>query len=296
MDRLDAMQAFVTVAELRGFAAAARKLKRSPPTITRLVASLEGQVGQQLLRRTTRAVTLTDPGRRYLERARRILSEVEQADAEAGARRTTPSGRFVVTGPALFGRLHLAPLMCLYLLRHREVQGELLLGDRVVNMVDDGVDAAVRIGHLGDSSLVARKVGSTTRVLVAAPKYLASRKPPREPTDLARHELIHFTGLSAQAEWRFFRKGREESVPVRAALTTNSGDAAIGHALLGGGVTLALSYQVADAVKAGRLVPLLTAFQPPPLPIQVVYPAARLVSAATRAFVELAATQRWTFD
>ncbi len=295
MDRLDAMQAFVTVADLQGFAAAARKLKRSPPTVTRLVASLEDRLGQRLLQRTTRSVTLTDAGQRYVERARRILTEVEQAEAAALSQRTVPTGRFVVSGPALFGRLHLAPLMCTYLLRYPQVTGELMLADRVVNMVDEGVDLALRIGHLADSSLVARKVGQTSRVLVAAPKYLAKHRPPRTPEELPKHELIHFTALSPAPEWRFERKGREHTVRFSPRLVTNSGDAAIGHALLGGGLTLALAYQVADAVKAGRLVTVLEAFEPPPLPISCVYPSARMVSANTRAFLELAAGQRWVF-
>ncbi len=295
MDRLDAMQAFVTVADLKGFAAAARKLKRSPPTVTRLVASLEDRLGQRLLQRTTRSVTLTDAGLRYVDHARRLLGEVEEAEALALARRTSPAGRFAVTGPALFGRLHLAPLMCAYLLRYPAVRGELLLADRMVNLVDEGVDVALRIGHLADSSLVARKVGTTARVLVASPKYLATRKAPRTPEDLLHHALIHFTALAPQPEWRFERQGRARTVRFEPRLTTNSGDAAIGHALLGGGITLALAYQVAAAVKSGQLEVLLPGFEPPPLPIQCVYPSSRMLSANTRAFLELAAAQAWTF-
>lgn len=295
MDRLDAMQAFVTVADLQGFAAASRKLKRSPPTVTRLVASLEARLGQRLLQRTTRSVTLTDAGHRYVEHARSILAEVEQAEAAAVSARTTPSGRFVVTGPMIFGRLHLAPLMCTFLLRHPAVTGEVLLVDHVVNLVDEGVDLALRIGHLTDSSLVARKVGETSRVLVASPKYLSTRKAPRHPDELQKHELIHLTRLAPTAEWTFEKGGKDVRVRFEPRMVTNSSDVAIGHALLGGGVTVALSYQVTDLVKAGKLVVLLPEFQAPPLPIQCVMPTARLLSANARAFLELAATQRWKF-
>jgi DNA-binding transcriptional LysR family regulator len=295
MDRLDSMQAFAAVADARSFSAAARKLRRSPAMVTRLVASLERHLGLPLLQRTTRSVALTEPGRQYLEQARRILADVAEADAAARAVRAAPSGRLAVTGPALFGRLHLAPLMCEFLLRYPEVRGELLLADRVLSLVDEGVDLAVRIGHLADSALVARKVGETARVLVASPRYLALRGTPREPAQLPRHALIHFTGMNPVPEWRFGGSGPERVVRFEAALTTNSGDAALGHAFLGGGITLALFYQVAQAVKAGQLVLLLRDFEPPPLPIQVVAPSARRLSSTARAFLELAARQPWRF-
>jgi DNA-binding transcriptional LysR family regulator len=295
LDRLDAMQAFVAVADARGFARAARKLRRSAPTVTRLVASLEARLGLRLLQRTTRSVGLTDAGQRYLERARAIVAEVEQADAAARATRSGPAGRFVVAGPSVFGRLHLAPLLCTFLLRYPKVRGELQLSDRLVSLVDEGVDVAVRIGHLADSSLVARKVGETARVLVASPTYLATHGTPRAPEQLPRHALIQVTPLSPQPEWRFERQGREQLVRFEPRLVTNSADAAIGHAYRGGGLTLALAYQVAQAVKARQLVVLLPDFEPPPLPIQVVVPSVRFLSTNARAFLELAAQQPWSF-
>src|SRR5271165_6756651 len=174
MDRIDAMQAFVTVADLRGFAPAARKLKVSPSAVTRLIAALEQRLGARLLQRTTRSVTLTDAGARYLERARRILADVEEAEIAAQGERTRPSGRFVVSAPVGFGRLHVSPVMTAYLKRYPEVSGELRLEDRVINLVEDGVDLAVRIGHLADSSLVSRQVGEMRRIVVASPGYLKS--------------------------------------------------------------------------------------------------------------------------
>lgn len=296
MDRLDAMAAFVAVADLRGFAPAARRLGLSPSGVTRLVAALEERLAIRLLQRTTRQVTLTDAGGRYLERARTILAAVEEAEGSAQAERTEPTGRLVVAAPGLFGRLHVAPLMSAYLARYPGVAGELTLADRIINLVEDGVDLAVRIGVLSDSSLVARKIGETRRVVVAAPDYLAGRPPLAAPEDIAAHAVIQFTGMQSASEWRFFAGDRPQIVALNPSFVTNSADAAIAHAERGGGLTMVLAYQVADAVRAGRLAVVLPALEPPPLPIHLVYPSTRLLSAKVRAFVELAlATSRWHF-
>lgn len=290
------MTVFVAVADLRGFAAAARRLRLSPSGVTRLVAALEDRLGARLLQRTTRSVTLTDAGARYLDRARRILADVAEAEEAAQAERAVPTGRFVVSAPNVFGRLHVAPLMCAYLAKHPAVIGELTLADRMVNLIDDGIDAAVRIGVLDDSSQVARAVGATRRVVVAAPKYLARHKAPRTPDELAAHDVIQFTALSSTPEWRFSRDGRDYRIGFQPRYVTNSADAAIGHAVLGGGLTMALSYQVADAIRAKQLRILLADFELPPLPIQIVYPTTRLLSAKVRSFIELiTATCTWRF-
>src|ERR1700753_314986 len=175
MDRFDAMQAFVAVADLRGFAPAARKLKLSPSGVTRLIAALEDRLGARLLQRTTRSVTLTDVGARYLERIRRILADIEEAEESAQQERRRPSGRLSVSAPIGFGRLHVSPLMSAYLKRYPEVSGELRLSDRMINLVEDGVDLAVRIGHLADSTLVARHVGEMRRMVMASDAYLKRR-------------------------------------------------------------------------------------------------------------------------
>lgn len=295
MDRFQAMSAFVTVADLKGFAAAARRLRLSPSVVTRLVAALEEQLGARLLQRTTRSVTLTDAGARYLERARRIVADVVEAEASAQADRTVPTGRFAVAAPLVFGRLHAAPLMCRYLARYPSVQGELTLGDRAVNLVEEGLDTAIRIGNLVDSTLVMRVVGATRRVLVAAPKYLERHKPIRRPDALKGHQFIHFTALSAAPQLTFTLRGQEQSVSLAPSLITNSADAAIGHALLGGGLTMALGYQVIEAVRAKRLQVVLEDFEPAPLPIHVLYPSTKLLSAKVRAFVDLVTACNWQF-
>lgn len=290
------MATFLTVAELQGFAPAARRLRRSPSAVTRVIAALEERLGTRLLQRTTRSVTLTDAGARFLERARRILADVAEAEGAAQAERTVPSGRFVVAAPNVFGRLHVAPLMCAYLARYPAVIGELTLADRMVNLVDEGVDVAVRIGVLDDAGYVARAVGATRRVMVASPAYLARRKPPRAPAALADHALIQFTALTPTPEWRFMQRGDEIRVAVTPTYVTNSADAAIGHALLGGGLTMVLSYQVRDAVRAGALKVVLAEVERPPLPIHVVYPTTRLLSAKVRAFIDLVTTTcDWRF-
>src|SRR5471032_623182 len=197
MDRIDAMAAFVAVADLQGFAPAARKLGLSPSGVTRLIAALEDRLGARLLQRTTRSVTLTDVGTRYLERARRILADVEEAENAAEAERTRPSGRLVVSAPVGFGRLHVSPVMSAYLKRYPEVSAELRLADRMINLVEDGVDLAVRIGHLADSSLVARHIGEMRRITVASKDYLKQNGEPKTPEAIAAHETIQFGATAA---------------------------------------------------------------------------------------------------
>jgi len=292
MDRLDAMAAFVAVAELKGFAAAARRLKLSPPSVTRLVAGLEERLSARLLHRTTRTVALTEAGARYLDRARRILAEVGDAEANARAEVAAPSGRLVVAAPLVFGRREVAPLMCELLSRHPAVTAELVLADRLVSLVEEGVDVAVRIGLLEDSSLRVRPVGAVRRVLVASPAYLDQRPAIRRPADLKAHASIQVTGITSAPEWRL----SGEKVPLRPSLVTNSADAGIAAAEKGLGLVQVLSYQVADRVRAGALRVVLPRHEPPPIPIQLVHAASRFPAASVRAFIDLAvSTRRWSF-
>jgi DNA-binding transcriptional LysR family regulator len=287
MDRIDAMQAFVAVADLEGFAPAARKLKLSPSAVTRLIAALEERLGARLLQRTTRSVTLTDAGARYLERARRILADVEEAERAAEGERTRPSGRLVVSAPLGFGRLHVSPVMSAYLKRYSEVSGELRLEDRMVSLVEDGVDLAVRIGHLADSSLVVRHVGEMRRILVGSPAYLKARGEPKTPEAIASHDAIEFGSAAGSTDWRFLEAGEEIRISCAPRFSTNSSDAAVQYAVQGGGLTRVMAYQAADAVKAGRLKIVLEKFELPALPIHIVYPTSRLLSAKVRAFIDL---------
>lgn len=293
MDRLAAIQAFAAVVEQRGFAAAARKLGQSASVTTRLVASLERHLNVRLLNRTTRSVSLTDAGTRFLAYAQQILQYLAEAERMAESEHAAPAGRLTVTAPLVFGRVHVAPLVGRYLNTHSHVRAELLLSDRVVNLVEDGIDVAVRIGWLPDSGDVVRKVGATRRVLVASPQYCARRGMPKSPAELASHDTIAFMGMSDARTWHF----RDEvAVDVAPRYATNSADAAICHALHDGGVVLALGYQVVDEVRRGALRVLLPDFEPEPLPIQLVYPSSRFLAAKVRAFVDLVATTAsWDF-
>jgi DNA-binding transcriptional LysR family regulator len=296
MDRFDAIKAFVTVADHSGFAPAARKLGLSTSAITRHVAALEERLGVRLLNRTTRAVSLTDPGLRFLERSRRILVDLHEAEQMAESEQGEPLGRLVVSAPQVFGRLHIAPLICDFMARHPKITAELLLSDRMLHLVEDGIDLAIRIGHLTDSSEIARKAGAVRRVLVASPDYLARAGVPASPETLREHRLIAFTALTAADHWRFWSHGEHQDVAVRPAYVTNSADAAIWHAAQNGGLTIALSYQVADHIRDGRLRLVMIDHEPEPYPIQIVYPSSRLLSRKVRAFIEQATTSRdWDF-
>src|SRR5258708_1179054 len=296
MDRIDAMEAFVAVADLRGFAPAARKLGLSPSGVTRLIAALEDRLGARLLQRTTRKVALTDVGSPYLERARRILAEVEEAEGWGEGERTRAGGRLVVSAPVGFGRLHVSPVMSAYLMRYGEVSGELRLSDRIINLVEDGVDLAVRIGHLPDSTLVARHVGEMRRIVGASPAYLKGRGAPKRPQAIASHETIQFGATAPPPEWHFVEDGSEGRIPCTPRFSTNSADAAIQHAERGGGLTRALPYHAPDPIKAARLPIVLPKFEQPPLPIHLVYPTSRLLSAKARAFIDLViAVTDWPF-
>jgi DNA-binding transcriptional LysR family regulator len=296
MDRFAAITAFATVAELQSFAAAARRLSQSPSVTTRLVSALEAHVGARLLNRTTRSVSLTDAGERFHARVQRILAELAEAERIAESERGEPAGKLHVAAPQVFGRLHVAPLVCALMNRHSKLQCELQLNDRMINLVDEGIDVAVRIGALADSSDVVRRMGATRRVLVAAPSYLRAHGVPPDPQALRDHRLIAFTPLAPSSHWRFTSGKRDVSIETRPAYVTNSADAAIWHAAQGGGLTFALSYQVIDRLRDGTLRTVLETFEPEPLPIQFVYPSSRFLSVKVRALIDLAtATCDWTF-
>ena len=286
MDKLRAMATFVRIVESGSLSAAAETLQLSGPSVVRALAALEREVGVRLLNRTTRRSSLTDEGREYYERCRRVLAEVEAADALLTARQAEPRGRLRLTAPLAFGRLHIAPLVREFMGRHPAVEVELLLLDRVVDLVEEGVDLGVRIAQLAESSLVAVRVGQTQRVVCASPGYLKKSGTPATPSDLAQHRCIVFSGLAPDNEWSF--AGRPARVAVHPVLRTNQFDVALDACLQGIGCGQLLCYQVEAAVRAGKLRLILPDYTPLPVPIQLVYPHARLLSPNVRAFVDLA--------
>jgi DNA-binding transcriptional LysR family regulator len=255
--------------------------------VTRAVALLEDHLGLMLLNRTTRSVRLTERGAIYLDTCRRVLADLEQGERLAQGQDSAPRGHLTVSAPILFGRLHVLPIVQDLLLAHPALSVRLMLVDRIVHLVEEDVDVAVRIGDLADSALVAVKVGEMTRVVTAAPAYLERRGAPRVPADLARHDLIAFENLDAAGEWRFGRDGKI-SVRVQPRLLVNSADAALAACEAGLGITGALSYQVGEAIAAGRLVPLLEPFALAPVPVSLVHPARRLGSGNLTAFMDAA--------
>lgn len=286
MDRLQTMSTFVTVAEEGGFAPAARKLKLSPPSVTRAVSELEARLGARLLHRTTRSLRLTEAGVRYLADCRRILSEIEEADRHAASLHREPSGLVIVSASVLFGRMHVAPLLLQLLERYPGLRVSAVFVDRVVHLLEEGIDIAVRIAELPDSSLSAVRVGRLRWVLCAAPDYLEARGRPKRPGDLAAHDTISFAGGSAADVWVFGGGAESRRVQPDSRYLVNNADAAIAAATAGRGITRVLSYMIAPQRRAGALEVLLEDFEPPPVPVHVLHKEAGQTSARVRAAVD----------
>jgi DNA-binding transcriptional LysR family regulator len=291
MDRLDSMTAFALTVDAGGLSAAARKLGRSPASITRAVASLEQHLGVKLLQRTTRHVRLTEAGERYLAVCRRMIADLAEAEQAARGGASALRGTLTVTAPATFGVRHVRPVVDAYLAVYPEVRARLLLLDRIVNLIEEGIDAAIRIASMPDSSLLAIKVGEVRRVVCASPAYCERRGRPGDPRDLADHACVAFTAVTPGDTWTFGAgpSGKaSRHVKVDPALTVNTAEAAIGSALDGHGVACVLSYQVAAELENGRLVRLLAAYEPDPVPVHLVHPAGGASVARIRAFLDLA--------
>lgn len=288
MDRFQEMQVFVCVAQEQGFAAAARRLNLSAASVTRAVAALEQRIGTQLLLRTTRRVHLSDAGQRYLEDCRRILAEVQDAEASAAGVHAQPRGQLTLTAPVLFGDLFVTPLLVRYLQRYPQVSVNALLLDRVANMVEEGIDVAVRIGELADSGQHSIRVGEVRRVVCAAPQFLEAHGRPQHPDELRQAPVIAPSSIGQTRNWQFNDNGRVLSVRPDPRLLVSANQAAISAACLGLGLTRVLSYQVAEKVAAGQLEIVLEAFELAPLPIHVVYQGGRKAPARVRSFVDFA--------
>ena len=288
VDRIQSIQAFLTVVETGGFAPAARRLRVSSSVITRAVSHLEQRLGVSLLMRTTRVVRVTEAGARYALDCRRILSELDEADDAASGTRGIPRGQLTVTASVLFGRMVVTPLVIDYLTRYPEADVSCWFLDRVVNLVEEGVDVALRIGELPDSSLKAVRVGQVRRVVCASPGYLARCGTPQSPAELAAHTVVAASGVSPTPEWKFNDDGRSLAVRLHARMTTTTNDSAIAAALAGFGLTRLMSYQVAQHLRDGELIAVLTEFEGAALPVHLVHRDGRHATPKLRAFIELA--------
>jgi DNA-binding transcriptional LysR family regulator len=286
VDKLVAMTTFVRIVEAGSLTAAAATLDTSPPTVVRTLAALERQLGVSLLRRTTRRIHLTDEGAQYLERCRTILSALQDAEDALVARRSEPAGKLTVTASALFGRRYVAPIVTDFVRRYPKVSADMLFVDRVVNLIEEGIDVGVRIAHLKDSSMVAIPIGHTRRVVCASERYLRRHGVPQTPDDLRRHACIRHVGLTPRSEWQFRVGGRHVSVPIDSRITCNDIDSTVNACLEGLGLAMLLSYMVAPIGKRGPLRYVLEKFETAPMPVQVVYPQSKLMSRKVRVFID----------
>jgi DNA-binding transcriptional LysR family regulator len=294
MDRLDAMRVFVAALDEGSLAGAGRRLGRSAAAVTRAVAFLEGHVGVQLLHRTTRALRLTEAGERYASTCQRVLTDLEEADISAAGERAAPRGLLTITAPVMFGTHILRPIVTAFLRREPAVQIRYLLLDRLVNLIDEGVDLALRIAPLPDSSLIALRIGEVRQVLCASPEYLARKPPIVAPADLADHDCIAIAQMGPNEGWTFPPSpgGKmARTVRIKPRLTVNADEAAVKSAVDGDGVLRVLSYKIDTEVRAGRLVVLLPHDEPPPMPVHLVVPEGRLAIAKVRTFMDFAAAR-----
>ncbi|MFT4436860.1 LysR family transcriptional regulator [Caballeronia sp. 15715] len=286
MDRLESMSIVVAVVESGSLSAASRRLGMPLATLSRKVAELESHLKTRLLHRTTRQLSLTETGRSYVAACRRILEEIEEAERAATGEYTVPKGDLTVTAPVVFGRLHVVPVVAEFLAQYPEIDIRLVLADRVVHLMEEHVDVAVRIGRLPDSALVATGIGAIRRVVCASPAYLDIHGEPAKPRDLASQQCITFEGLESARAWRFGSGKTEQAVPIRSRLVTNTAEAAIEAAIHGAGLTRVLYYQVADPVRSNALRVVLDTFEPAPLPVSLLHTGQVPLPLKLRAFLD----------
>ncbi|MGH6923938.1 MAG: LysR family transcriptional regulator [Propylenella sp.] len=289
MDRLESMAVLVAAAEAGSLSAAARRLGMPLATASRKVSDLERHLKTRLFVRSSRRLTLTDSGRTYLAACRRILEQVEEAERSAAGEYRTPRGELTLTAPIVFGRLHVLPIILQFLRDYPDIRVRLVQTDRIVDLIEEHADLALRIGELPDSSLVATRVSAVRRVVCGSPAYFAARGAPQRPEEIATHDCISFEGLTSPDEWTF-RIGKADRVfPIRSRLVVNTAEAAIDAAIAGLGVVHVLSYQIADAVRAGRLALVLEDFEPSPWSVSLVYSGQPQLPVKLRAFLDFAA-------
>ena len=287
MDKLKAMQTFVRIAEAGSLTAAANETGASLPAVVRSLAALEADLGVRLLNRTTRRISLTEEGKRYLLTCQQVLSAVEEGEGALTAQAAEPSGQLTITAPVLFGQMHVAPAVTRFVQRYEKMRCNLLLHDRVVNLLEEGIDVGIRIGHLEDSTLVAQPVGQLRHVVVASPAYLRRMGVPRHPRDLLKHNCVRPNTFGGTARgWNFQDKGKPLLIPVDGNLEFNQVAPAVQACVAGMGLGKFLAYQPAPFIKQKQLRIVLEAYELPPSPISVVYPHARLLPTRTRVFIE----------
>lgn len=289
MDRIEAMTTLLAVVEAGSLSAASRKLRVPLTTVSRRISDLEAHLKTQLLNRTSRRVTLTDAAATYIQACRRILDEVDEAERVVSGEYRAPRGELTVTASLAFGRVHVVPVAAAFLKAYPDILLRLRLSDRVVSLQEEHIDLGIRIGALPDSGIVARRIGSVRRVVCASPDYLLSRGRPEMPQDIAAHDCVTFTGFTHTESWGFQIGGSTVSVPIRARLQVDTAEAVVEAALAGTGIIRLFSYHVAEAVKAGRLSLLLEQFEPPQLPVNLVYLGGGLLPLKVRAFLDFAA-------
>lgn len=285
MDKLAAMRVFVEIVDRGSLTAAAEALGRSQPAVVRTLAALEAHLGIRLLRRTTRRMSLTPEGRDYLERCRRILADVDDAELAVGQNEADPQGDLRITAPVQFGQLHMVSAISDFLSRYEQVRVDLLLLDRVVDLVDEGIDLALRIGPLADSSMIAVRVGEVRRVVCASPALLDRNGVPDHPQALSKLPCIRMRNLSPTSAWPFREDGHDIAIKVGGRLSCNHIAAGVTACVEGVGFGQFLSYQVQQFISEKRLHRVLEAFEPEPLPVHLVYPGGRLVSTRLRALI-----------
>lgn len=288
MDRLEAMEILVAAVEAGSLSAASRRLGTPLATVSRKVSELEAHLGTRLLTRSSRRLTLTDAGRSYFAACKRVLDDLGEAERAASGEYRAPRGDLLLTAPVVFGRLHVLPVVAEFVKAYPEIDVRMLLADRVVNLFEEHVDLAVRIGDLPDSSLVATRVGAVRRVVCASPAYFAARGTPRSPADLEAHDCVTFEILNATDEWTFPIGKSHVSVPIHSRVVVNTAEAAIDAAIADVGITRVLSYQVATAIRDGSLTTALREFEPPPWPVSLLHGGGRLLPLKLRAFLDLA--------
>ena len=288
MDRLDAMSVFIAVIEAGSLSAASRALHSPLPTVSRKVSELEAHLGVRLITRTSRKILVTEAGQAYLGAAREILGRVEEAERRASGEYLSPRGDLTITAPIVFGRLHVLPVVTDFLKAFPDIRIRLTMSDRSISLADEQIDAALRIGHLADSSLIAIRLGTMRTTLYANPDYLKRNPSPAHPRDLAEQDCLAFEGLLSDRFWTFREDQREMSVPIRTRLSVNTAEAAVDAASAGLGITRVMAYQARQAVKAGLLVPLLEDFELEPSPVQLVHLSQGLMPLKLRAFLDFA--------